>query len=66
MFNRLSTFIERRMILAEAQGSVLLARRRVDLMKQAYDDSKVLLQRGKTKKVSMKENYIILTATCRT
>ena len=65
MINRLSTFIERRMILAEAQGSVLLARRRVDLMKQVYDDSKVLLQRGKTKKVSMKENCIILTAICR-
>ena len=65
MINRLSTFVERRMILAEAQGSVLLARRRVDLMKQVYDDSKVLLQRGKTKKVSMKENCIILTAICR-
>ena len=48
LYIRLSTFVERRMILAEAQGSVLLARRRVDLMKQTYENSKMLLQQGKT------------------
>ena len=42
----LSGVIERRRILAEAQGRVLLARRRVELMKQAYDSSKSLLQEG--------------------
>ena len=43
----LSDVIERRRILAEAQGRVLLARRRVELMKQAYEDRKSLLQEGK-------------------
>ena len=43
----LSDVIERRRILAEAQERVLLARRRVELMRQAYEDSKSLLQEGK-------------------
>ena len=42
----LSGVIERWRILAEAQGCVLLARKRIELMKQAYDSSKSLLQEG--------------------
>ena len=43
----LSDVIERKRILAEAQGRVLLARRRIELMKQAYENRKSLLQEGK-------------------
>ena len=45
--NSLSEVIERKRVLAEAQGRVLLARRRVELIKQAYETSKTLLQEGK-------------------
>ena len=38
--------IERRRILAEAQGRVLLVRRRIELMKQAYENDKGILQEG--------------------
>jgi uncharacterized protein YbcI len=43
----LSGVIERKRILAEAQGRVLLSRRRIELMKQAYEDNKGLLHEGK-------------------
>ena len=38
--------IERRRLLAVAQGRVLLARRRIELVKQAYESSKGILQEG--------------------
>ena len=43
----LSDVIERKRILAEAQGRVLLAKRRLELVKEAYESSKVLVQQGK-------------------
>ena len=46
MFKSLSGVIERQRILAEAQGHVLLAMRRVELMKQTYDSGKSSLQEG--------------------
>lgn len=46
MLCSLYSVLERRSKLTEVQGHVLLARRRIERVKQAYDESKNLLQDG--------------------
>ena len=54
----LADVIGRKRALAEAQGCVLLARRRIELVKQAYENSKSLLQQGTSDKNSQIEIYL--------
>lgn len=55
----LSRIIERKRILAEAQGRVLLARRRIELIKQVYESSKSSLQQGKSNLIDQRDTSVI-------
>ena len=46
----LTDVIGRKRTLAEVQGRVLLARRRIELVQQAYENSKGILQEGTSDK----------------
>ena len=57
--------IERKRLLAEAQGRVLLAQRRIEIVKQAYEDSKRLLHEGEEiTELSFINQYTISNAEC--